>query len=253
MGLIFHAECITPIIAIILCYAACSRIWIWAYEKFFRSYPEDESHLRKNMVRLIQTQNNQIDDVISEQDKDKFRLAFIKMLKNYNNNIAVVIESLNQFLLSHLKEYNIREEDIYISFLDLVKRNGSRYLNVVSFIDGKDYELGTSEISFDDAISRGYASAIVFNTGKMFLLHKANSRNFAIENQPRRETIKQYMGIPICVGRKVTGVLHIELHRSIFSSRRSLKKFVEKYIFPFRLFLQYYSQRDVVGKRLEGG
>lgn len=75
-----------------------------------------------------------------------------------------------------------------------------------------------------------------------------NRKDYAMGDETRFKTMKQYMGCKLESKDTIFGFLNIEFHnRRFFLSRDSMEQFMENHVFPFKLLLEnQYLNRDLM-------
>ena len=246
---IFNPNIANVIIIIGLLYLVICKAWDVFYHKILLGISLRGTKLwRDSSLTLLTAQNRQISKIFLKR-KGEFSDNFCDMLKNYDNNIHMVMEAMNQFLLQYFSHKGISPDKIHISFME--KKINQNKLETIAHIDGKSYRPNTLSLDLQDALADNYGCAHVACKNQMYLLSKVTKENFALDDTPRRKSIKQYIGLPISAdGTQVFGVINIEFHDKYFLNRSSMRKFIENYLFVFRLFLEYHCQRKIVGEQL---
>jgi hypothetical protein len=186
-------------------------------------------------------------------DHKPFLACFLEMLNDRDWNIHLVLEGLNEFMAESMRSDGVDKSDLHLSFMEVSNNAGETRLVVVRYIDGKGYEVSEPTISMADGLEKNYACCRVASSGKNEVLQYVTAKNFFFGDNARRKSIKHYIGLPVAVRRETVGVINIELHKKVFSSRAAMKKFVEGYLFPFRSLLQYQCQRKIVASLMDNG
>lgn len=169
--------------------------------------------------------------------------SFCSFLR-YDVNIASIIVDLHSEMVRLFSSRGISKRDIVISLYhcseDAAPDGKQSALDYCVHYDRSCGDISTKRISMDDPLTRDFVACKVLDRGEIKYLVDAVKGGYVVANVGRRQSVKQFIGIPI-VSRDITvGLLNIEIHRrSIFEDEDQMADFYSEIVYGFRNQIEY--------------
>jgi len=216
---------------LVILYAAIANIILFYRDRYLKAEPiKDDSTSRRQLERVFETINREIEEHAESLKDDKFSLteSFVKY-QAYRQNIKIVFLCLLDVFISFFKHLEVSANTFHFSFYEYRESK----LHFVERLDTSGQEPNCLDIG-----DRSFCCFKAIET-KEFKCYPKATGNY-VKGTERRNSVEQFYCIPIKLKDNVLGVINIEIHgKKIFSNKMEMIDFYKSHLLTFSFAIQY--------------
>lgn len=185
----------------------------------------------------LELMNREINDHITSCDNGRIsKLTNLRNLHRFDINIALVLGSLAHHVCKTMNLQN-QEDDVFVSFYIYEHKKETLYYSA-HYHPRKD-EVSSKIISLSDSKYSSYEMVKCMKSS-LSTSYLMNKKEYSKGGGKRYDSLYHYMGSKLELGGKTVGFINIEFHNhAVFTIESEMREFIERYIFPFKLLLEY--------------
>jgi hypothetical protein len=200
-------------------------------------------------IQCFKKANSEILGHLNTLNDSAFNVRDFQALHKYEVNIGFVLLQLWLYLVDSFKDKGAIGKDFFLSFYHnpqmvsyLQNPHDNQLRKTLEYVVHYEpsWEVQTQQIDLTSHDFGGYACTVGYLTGRKAFLDKVTRKNYIKGAVPRRETVVQYLGIPLKVGSHPIAWLNIEIHnKALFGNKLAIEQFYNAHLLAFEALLEY--------------